>query len=481
VGKPTQSTACLKRLYSFFAYTASKKGRRKKSGRPHGDLLQIAIGLNGYGRKLYFETTVTDTHQQILQAAIEAGYLSDARPLAAFVDIDGVGRTISALHEAFPDHFEHTFAAKANTMASALVLVRERGMGCEVASRGELEQALRAGFEPGKIVYDAPAKTQDVLHRVLSNGIGLNIDNFQEFERVESLIQETASRSRIGFRINPQIGAGTIGAMSTATTTSKFGVALDDEGNREALIDCYRSRNWLKSIHTHVGSQGCSLDLMAAGIRKTADLAEEINSIIGRQQIEVIDIGGGLPVNFDSDEIKPTFGDYATVLRRQVPELFSGRYTVKTEFGRSIFAKNGFIATRIEYTKNSGGRQIALSHAGVQVAARTVFMPDHWKIRLSVFDSSGRAKTGDQVLQDIAGPCCFAGDMIGTERKLPLIEPGDYVVLHDTGAYYFSNPYYYNSLPAPAVYAAGQLSEDEVGFTIWRRQQTLEQMLAVVG
>jgi len=424
---------------------------------------------------------VTNTHQIILQAALKAGYLSEDRPLAAFVDTAGVIQTIEALHAAFPDHFEHTFAAKANTMASALALVRERGMGCEVASRGELEQALRAGFEPGKTVYDAPAKTQDVLHRVLSDGIGLNIDNFQEFERVETLVQDTASRSRIGFRINPQIGAGTIGAMSTATTTSKFGVTLDDAGNREALIDFYRSHDWLRSIHTHVGSQGCSLDLMAAGIRKVVDLAAEINSIIRKQQIEVIDIGGGLPVNFDSDEIKPSFEDYAAELKRQVPELFSGKYRVKTEFGRSIFAKNGFIATRVEYTKNSGGRQIALSHAGVQIAARTVFMPDHWEIRLSVFDSSGRVKTGNEVLQDIAGPCCFAGDMIGTERKLPLIEPGDYVLLHDTGAYYFSNPYYYNSLPAPAVYAATHLSEGDVKFATWRRQQTLDQMLAVVG
>ncbi len=419
--------------------------------------------------------------QQILPAAIKAGYLNKEQALAAFVDTGGVTQTISALHEAFPDHFEHTFAAKANTMVRALNLVKETGMGCEVASHGELEQALRAGFEPEKIVYDEPAKTKDILHKVLSNGIALNIDNFQEFERLESLVRETASQSRIGFRINPQIGAGSITAMSTATMSSKFGVALDDEGNRTALLDCYKANRWLRSIHTHIGSQGCSLDLMIAGIRKVVDLAEEINSAIGIQQIEVIDIGGGLPVNFDCDEVKPTFGDYAGELKRHVPELFSGKYTVKTEFGRSIFAKNGFIATRIEYTKNSGGRQIALSHAGVQIAARTVFMPDHWKIRLSVFDSAGQAKTGKEVLQDIAGPCCFAGDMIGTARNLPLIEPGDYVVLHDTGAYYFSNPYYYNSLPAPAVYGVDNLNGAAVNFTVWRQQQTLDQTLAVVG
>ena len=143
--------------------------------------------------------------------------------------------------------------------------------------------------------------------------------------------------------------------------------------------------------------------------------------------------------------------------------------------------KNGFIVARVEYTKNSGGRQIAISHAGAQIAARTAFMPDLWAIRLSVFDASGRAKSGNEVVQDVAGPCCFAGDMIGRERELPLIEPGDYIMLHDTGAYYFSNPFFYNSLPASAVYGAKLSDAGAVDFDVWREQQTYDDMLAVIG
>ncbi len=420
-------------------------------------------------------------HQQILQAAIRAGYLGEDVPLAAFVDTTAVAGTISALRQAFPRTFIHAFAAKANTMSRALALVKEQGMACEVASPGELEQALRAGFEPEKIVYDEPAKTRGVLEKVLGLGVGLNIDNFQEFERVRVMVGQKSSRSRIGFRINPQVGAGSISAMSTATVTSKFGVAIDDPGNREALIDAYRGNPWLTSVHTHVGSQGCSLELMSSGIRKVVDLAEAINAAAGRQQLEVIDIGGGLPVNFESEEVRPTFQEYAAVLRESVPELFNGKYTGKTEFGRSIFAKNGFIASRIEYTKKSGGRRIATSHAGAQIATRTVFMPDHWKIRVSVFDAAGAAKSGNEQLQDIAGPLCFAGDMVGTGRMLPLIEPGDYVVLHDTGAYYFSNPFYYNALCAPAVYGANGRDSGPVELSTWRKQQTVDEMLAVIG
>jgi diaminopimelate decarboxylase len=423
----------------------------------------------------------SETHERILHAAVKSDCLGDEQPLAAFVDVQGVKQSVQSLKAAFPDHFEHMFAAKANTMRRALELVRSVGMGCEVASPGELEQALRCGFEPSEIVFDEPAKTPAVLHRVFEAGVNLNIDNLQEFSRVADLQAAGSNGADIGFRINPQVGAGTIGAMSTATNSSKFGVALDDNNNREAIIECYRENTWLNSLHCHVGSQGCSLELMTAGVSKITALAEQINHELGRQQVRVIDIGGGLPVNFDSDEVTPTFADYSAALEEKAPALFSGRYRVKTEFGRSVMAKNGFIASRVEYTKKSGGRHIAITHAGAQVATRTVFMPDHWKIRISAFGSDGRKKTGEPVSQDIAGPLCFAGDMAGTDRMLPLIEPGDYVILHDTGAYYFSNPFFYNALPAPAVYGAGLEQDGSVQLDCWRRQQSMDDMLAVIG
>ena len=419
--------------------------------------------------------------ERILRAAIRNGSLGENRPLAAFVDTDAVARSVANLQGAFPEHFEHMFAAKANTLRSALQLAKDLGLGCEVASPGELEQALRAGFEPAEIVFDEPAKTTSVLKKVFEAGVNLNIDNFQEFTRVASLQAASHHDTDIGFRINPQVGAGRIGAMSTATSSSKFGVALEDDGNREAIIECYLQNPWMNSLHTHVGSQGCSLELMCRGMGKVTELAEEINERVGRQQVRVIDIGGGLPVNFDSDEVTPTFADYAEALHETAPALFSGRYRVKTEFGRSLMAKNGFIASRVEYTKQSGGRRIAITHAGAQVATRTIFMPDHWRIRISAFGPDGSAKRGEPVRQDIAGPLCFAGDMAGTDRLLRPIEQGDYVVLHDTGAYYFSNPFYYNALPAPAVYGASRAEDGPVRFDCWREQQSMNDMLDVIG
>ena len=79
-------------------------------------------------------------------------------------------------------------------------------------------------------------------------------------------------------------------------------------------------------------------------------------------------MAGGLPVNFESEEVTPSFAEYAAILREAAPALFTGEFRMITEFGRSVMAKNGFIIARVEYTKVTGGRHIAMTHAGAQVA-----------------------------------------------------------------------------------------------------------------
>lgn len=398
------------------------------------------------------DDTVSPRKAAIASRAFRDGLLVEGAPLIGIIDTDALRSTIDDLRSSFPDYFQHAFAVKANAMPAVLDLIRAGGMSSEVASPGEFEAAVKAGFAGAEIVFDSPAKTNWEINAALAAGATLNIDNFQELARVDAWLAKNSSRSIIGLRINPQVGGGSIAAMSTATQHSKFGIGLEDGDNRQRLLGAYASRPWLTCLHTHVGSQGCSLGLIAVGIAKTFALAHEINVSLGRKQITTLDIGGGLPVNFESDAVTPSFGDYAAVLRAAVPALFSGEFRVVTEFGRAVLAKAGFILARVEYTKEQGGHQIAITHAGAQVATRTVFMPDLWKIRVSAFDAQARLKTGPRVVQDVAGPCCFAGDIVAHGRALPLLEPGDFVMLHDTAAYYFSTPFVYNSLPAIPVY-----------------------------
>eukprot|EP01102_Stenamoeba_stenopodia_P021551 TRINITY_DN8719_c0_g1_i3.p1 TRINITY_DN8719_c0_g1~~TRINITY_DN8719_c0_g1_i3.p1 ORF type:complete len:373 (-),score=80.98 TRINITY_DN8719_c0_g1_i3:94-1134(-) len=321
------------------------------------------------------------------------GHIDDEHPVALLLDFTRLRFTINALMEAFPPHFLHAFAIKANGLKWVLEIVRDSGMGCETASPGELAQAIRSGFATSKIVFDSPAKTRKELKEALEVGVSINLDNFQELQRVAEIVPTLSLKEQqlIGLRVNPQVGAGTISAMSTATKTSKFGIPLEDDGNTEKVLAAYQQYPWLNCIHLHVGSQGCPLELIGRGIERVIELVEEINKRCNKKQISTIDIGGGLPVNFDGEEITPTFAEYCAFLKQRVPKLFdiSLFTTVITEFGRSVVAKTGMIVTRVEYTKVSGGRHIAIVQAGADLLVRTVYMPDKWAIRVSAFDSEG--------------------------------------------------------------------------------------------
>ncbi|MFE2542500.1 type III PLP-dependent enzyme domain-containing protein [Actinacidiphila glaucinigra] len=419
--------------------------------------------------------------ERALRAAVERGLIAPDRPVVGLLDLDGVRAAAADLRVAFATpgvEVTHTFAVKAASLVPVLRLLSEEGVGAEVASPGELALARAAGVPPGRIVLDSPAKTPDELREALALGIALNADNPRELARLDRLVPPGTAAAPLGLRVNPQVGAGSIGAMSTATATSKFGVALRDEGAVDWVVRAYLDRPWLTRLHTHTGSQGVPLELMAAGVRAAYELAERINTAAGRRQVTNIDIGGGLPVNFASDEVRPGFRAYADALRAAVPGLFDGRYALVTEFGRSLVAKAGTILARVEYAKTAGGRAIAVTHAGAQVATRTVFAPGAWPLRVLALDPKGRPKDGEPVVQDVAGPCCFAGDLVAAARELPLLTEGDLVALPDTGAYYFSTHFAYNSLPRPAVHG---YSGPGPAFRTLRRAQTLEELVRESG
>lgn len=416
-----------------------------------------------------------------LRAALDIGLLSSDAPIAAMIDLDDLACNVAALRSAFPADLEvlHAFAAKANPLVKVLEHLRLLGMGCEVASLGELAQAVSAGHEPDRIVFDSPAKTVEELRLALRLGIAINVDSFQELERVARLREEGPSASRIGMRVNPQVGLGDIEAMSTAGTRSKFGIALEDEGARHRILDAFESLPWLTAMHVHTGSQGCPLPLIGEGIARIVELADTANAARAAS-IDTIDIGGGMPVDFDADDTTADFAGYVDQLRESAPRVLSGDYRLVTEFGRSVIAKQGWIAARVEYTKQSGDRRIAITHAGAHVATRTVFAPAAWPLRVVGRDSMGHPLARETMRQDVAGPCCFAGDVVARDRELPLLAPGDWIQLLDTGAYYASAPFGYNSILEPGVYGY-QRSEDGTAFETLRAPQSLDDLIRRTG
>lgn len=420
--------------------------------------------------------------------------LSDERPCAFFYDLRQLRAVLASIRAAFPASAVHAVAMKANPLAACLRLACAAGMGCEVASPAELEHALRLGFAPGKVVFDSPAKTRRDLRRALYAGVQVNADNLEELQRIDEILAAEFEgggargagrcKSTIGVRVNPQYGEGAIAATGTIARTSKFGVPLLE--TREELLASFAKYAWLTAVHCHVGSQGCEVELLVRGAKSVLDLAREINAHVARRQVRVLDIGGGMPVDYASDlpeemcRGRVTPGRFAKALREAVPELFDGeKWQLVTEFGRYASAKSGVLLSRVEYVKSAGGRRIATIHAGADCFLRTAYQPQNWPHRASAWSAEGEflPPSGDKEdVWDVVGPLCFRGDIVSHEVDLPRdLRSGCAIVVHDAGAYTLAMFSRYNSRAAPPVYG----HEGGESLTPLTDGETVDQALAL--
>merc|ERR1719230_135929 len=131
----------------------------------------------------------------------------------------------------------------------------------------------------------------------------------------------------IGMRVNTLVGAGEVAALSVAVQDSKFGIPLSS-ANESQILEAFVRHGWLNCVHVHIGSGGMARQTLVTGIRAAFDFARRVNARVGRRQVTVLDIGGGLPVNYSSDAWRsdkvPTFAEYAEELRREIPGLLAG-------------------------------------------------------------------------------------------------------------------------------------------------------------
>jgi diaminopimelate decarboxylase len=428
---------------------------------------------------------------QVLSSALSTCVLGDAVPCAVFYDLTVFRAQRTALAEAFPPSTLHCFAVKAcplvailNVAAVASPTAEPRDplpMGAECASIGEVALALAAGVDPKRIVFDAPAKTDEVLKFCLDRGLHINANGLGEVDRIASLAysdrqtDETGNArtsSVIGLRINPQIQSTTqILESFTAAAISKFGAPLKEE--RSQILEAYQRYPFLSSVHCHIGSQGCDFDALVEGVAAIVALAEEICSA-RPGQVTSINIGGGLSVEYDSDMSGPTFGEYEQLLRRHVPALF--KYRVITEFGRKLVAEAGWVATRVEEVKHAGGRTIAICHAGADLFVRPVYVPSKWRHRIEVMSSDGTCtKPGPKTSIDVAGPLCFSGDMLAVDRMLPIPEREDWLVVRDAGGYTLGAYSRLTSQLVPPVY--GYEEDDPERLIPLKKRETLDALV----
>jgi diaminopimelate decarboxylase len=414
---------------------------------------------------------------EVLRRALQKpGLIRDEDTTIIFYDLSHLEERIARVISLFPDKTLHAAAIKANPLFRILRHTTSLGLGLEAASLPELRLAQKTGIPAKRIVFDSPAKTKSELEYALSSGVHVNADSLAELERIDAIQANSPSVSTIGIRINPQIGTGAITTTSVAGDYSKFGVPLKER--KLDLLDSFVTYPWLRGVHIHIGSQGCSIDLLVKGVAIVIDFINEANQHLRdhreARQIDIIDIGGGLPVSYCREDKPVSMEEYCDQVLALLRRCSSTSIQLITEFGRYFHANTGWVASRVEYVKTAGSIDTAIIHCGADLLLRECYRPDDWHHDISVVDRHGRLRSGDITREYVvAGPLCFAGDAIAHGVELPVIEEGDYVLIHDAGAYTLSMWSRYNSRQFPKVLG---YTDQGAGFEILKAREKPEDL-----
>jgi diaminopimelate decarboxylase len=352
---------------------------------------------------------------------------------ALVVDEHGLRETARAYLAAFARRHPRThvhFASKALPCAPVTRLLAEEGLGCDVASAGELAIALAAGFPPDAILLHGNAKSDADIGAALEAGVGMIVidgpDDVDRLERLSSALQPVL------LRINPSVPGATHAAMDTGSPEAKFGVALDAA---PALLEriAASERLDLRGLHVHIGSQLLDLDGFA---RAAAAIAA-----LGR--FPVYDLGGGLGIAYRPEDRAPSIDEYAEATVTALAQHLDPAAELIVEPGRSVVGRS--IVTLYSVVTVKRGR---ITHVAVDGGMGDNLEPMLYGQRFApaIVDRDRAAETCDLV-----GHHCESGDVLGKGVELATPAVGDLLVLPVTGAYTYSLSNNYNGARRPPV------------------------------
>ena len=331
------------------------------------------------------------------------------------------------------------YAVKANSNLGILNVLAKLGSGFDIVSIGELQRVLKAGGSASKTIFSGVGKSRSDIEQALAAKIlCFNVESEPELHLINQVAGEMQTSAPISIRVNPDVDAQTHPYISTGLRNNKFGV---DAGTALRMYADAQSMPHIdiKGIDCHIGSQLTSIEPLLDSLRALLNLVDQLQAI--GIELEHIDLGGGLGVNYQGEQ-PPTPAQYLNEVKILMQ---SRKQQLIFEPGRSIVASAGVLLTRVQYLKNNSGHNFAI----VDAAMNDYIRPALYQAWSNISVASSVSATTKTQTWDIVGPVCESADFLGKQRELPLAEDS-LLCLHDCGAYGFCMSSNYNTRPRAA-------------------------------
>lgn len=399
-----------------------------------------------------------------LGVSLEALAREHGTPLYVY-EAGAVEARVRAYQEAFAGQdgvdFLLAYSVKANGNLAILNRIGALGAGADIVSGGELARALAAGIPGERIVFAGVGKTPAEMEAALDAGIhSFHVESEGELRALAQVAEARGVRAPVGIRVNPDIETNTPHAYTrTGHAATKFGIAVAE------ARDLYREAAGmpgieLRGIDVHIGSQIVEVEPYARALQTVLAMVDELAR--GGIRLSYVDLGGGFGVGYDGSPGLPP----GEVARLVVPPLRERGLRLILEPGRSIVGEAGVLLTRVLYVKEAGGKNFAITDAGMTELLRPSHY-DGWHRIVPV-----RARGGTPTPVEVVGPVCETGDFLARDRSMPLPEPGELLAVATAGAYGFTMASNYNARPRPAEV----LVENGTSHLI-RRRESLEDLM----
>ncbi|CAN2041966.1 Protein TabA [Candidatus Magnetomoraceae bacterium gMMP-15] len=357
--------------------------------------------------------------------------------------------------------FKEYFAVKATPNPYVLNILKQEGCGTDCSSMAELILSERVGLTGENIMFTSNNTPASEFQKALELGAIINLDDITHIAYLEKYAKIP---ELVCFRYNPgPLRAGNV--IIGNPEEAKYGFTQDQ------LFKGYRilKEKGVKrfGLHTMIASNELDPQYFIDTAKMLFELVIEIKKNLDIS-LEFINMGGGIGIPYKPEQ-KPVDIDFISRGIKNVYEemiIKNKLHPLKIFFecGRLITGPSGYLVSKVLHVKEIYKKYIGLDACMSNLMRPGIYGAYH---HITVMDKQNLP--ADQIY-DVTGSLCENNDKFAVDRRLPKIEPGDILAIHDTGAHGHAMGFNYNG----KLRSAELLLKPDKSIEMIRRAETIE-------